>query len=356
MSEEDDSTVPDEGTLEDWPLPVLLAHVAAEPTTTSSIRVGDAHVLVVHEGDLAAVWTDGLDAQGTAQGTEQGTAEERLARAVALPGHVTWALHRGVDLLVDRKEADVDLPAFAAILAAARAWPDAARIDDEIASMLGDAPLRLDDPYALESFAPTDDEREVAALLSDPGVASYEVLLESADPSIVRPLVWALAVTQHLTTVPSTLLLAAEDHAHANAALEAGDVASAEAFAVRAVECDPRPEHRALLGYLRGIRGGKDELAIAIAILDRAIEDDPACARAYVHRARLRERAGRAAAAAADWAKALELDPEDPDAIRAVARAQTMPPGPPAAAAVSAAKKGGWLSSLGALIGGRAKP
>ncbi len=342
---EDDSTVPEAGTLEDWPLPVLLAHVAAEPTATSTIVVADAHFFVIHEGDLAAAWTEGVD--------DQGSAEERLARAVALPGETTWALHRGVDLLVDRKEADVDVPAFAAILAAARAWPDAARVDDEIASMLGDATLRLEDPDVIESFAPTDDERAVAARLADPGVASYEVLLEDEDPAIARPLVWALAVTQHLTQVPSTLLLAAEDHAHANAALAAGDLAGAEAFAVRAVECDPRPEHRALLGYLRGIQGGKDELAIAIAILDRVIADAPELARAYVHRAQLRERAGRVADAAADWVEALELDPDDPDAIRAVARQHTLPPSPPAEPSAERKKGGGWLSSLGALISRR---
>lgn len=333
-------TVPEQGELADWPVPILFAYLAAD-TVSSTLIVDDVHQFVVREGDLVAAWTEGVD--------EQGSPEERITRAVQSAPEATFVVHREQDLLLGKDEADVEFPGLRTILVAARAWEDPERIDAEIEAIVGDASLCLEDGVVLDDFGFTDDEHAVVTLLEDPGIRDYAHLLNRVDPDLARPVVWALAVTEHLSSVPSMMLLAAEDHASANEALDSGDLDTAVARAARAVACDARPQYRAFHAYCHGLHCSKDELPIAIAMLDRAIADEPERARSYAFRAKLHERAGHGAQAHQDWAKARELDPNDPMVAR------TSPTLPPAAPSPSAPPKKGVLASLGALFGGKKK-
>lgn len=330
---DDALTVPERGVLADWPVPVLVAGLAAEPTL-STLVVDGTHLFVFRDGDLVAVWTEGAN--------ERVSAETCIARAMRAAPEATFVVHRERDLLLDRPSG-VECPGLRAILLAARAWDDPDRIEAEIDAMVGGSSLCLVEDAVLGEFGFDDGEREVVALLEDPGVGDLAHLLDRAAPDAVRRVVWALAVTGQLSSVPSTVVLAAEDHATAAAALESGDHDFAEARAARAVACDPRPVYRALHAYLYGLRATEAELPIALAMLDRSIADEPDRARSYAFRARLRERAGQAALAAADWERASALDPHDPMVSR---HSPTMPPSPPAHP-----PKRRLLASLGALLG-----
>lgn len=331
---DDMPTVPERGELSEWPVPILVAYLAADPES-STLIVDDKHEFVLREGDLVAAWTEGVE--------EQGSAEDRLTRAMEASPEASFQVLRGKDLLLGRDEADVELPGLRAILVAARAWDDPERIDGEIEAIVGDASLCLEDGVALDDFSFDDAERAVVDLLVDPGVRDYAHLVEKADPDVARRVVWSLAVTEHLSSVPSLMLLAAEDHQAAQEALQTGDLDSAVSKASRAVACDDRAQYRALQAYLHGLQGSREELPIAIALLDRAIADEPDRARSYAYRATLRERANQMALAHDDWAKARELDPNDPMVARS---SPTLPPAPP----VEKPKRG-FLAALGALVG-----
>lgn len=333
---DDMPTVPERGELADWPVPILFAYLAADSVSTTLI-VDDRHQFVLREGDLVAAWTEGE--------AEQGSAEDRVTRAVAAAPEATFVVHREQDLLLGKDEADVECPGLRAILVAARAWDDPERIDAEIESIAGDASLCLEDGVVLDDFGFTDEELAVVKHLEDPGVRDYAHLLEKVDADVARPVVWALAVTEHLSSVPSMMLLAAEDHASANDALDQGDLDTAVSRSARAVACDARPQYRAFHAYCHGLHCPKAELPIAIALLDRAIADEPERARSYAFRAKLHERAGHATLAYEDWAKARDLDPNDPMVART---SPTLPPTPP----VEAPKRG-FLASIGAFVTGR---
>ncbi len=325
-------TVPETGELADWPVPILIAHLAAEPSVATLV-IDDTHMFVVRDGDLVAAWTEGVDARMSA--------EACIARAMKAPSEAMFVVHREHDLLLDRPSG-VDCPGLRAIMLAAREWDDPHRLDAEIEAMVGDASLCLGDDAVLDEFGFDEEEERVVALLRDPGVGDHAQLLERGTPEVVRRVVWALAVTGFLSSVPSMVLLAAEDHEHAQRAFESGDFETAETRAARAAACDPRPAYRALHAYLYGLRGGDAALPIAIAMLDRAIVDEPETARAYAYRAKLRERAGQTALAASDWARARSLDPADPLIARG---SPTLPPAAPAGA-----KKRSLFESLGALV------
>jgi len=334
---DDALTVPEAGELTDWPVPLLIAYLAAEPTVTTLV-VDDTHKFVLRDGDLVAVWTEGVE--------EQVSAEACIARAMRAPPESSFVVYREQDLLLDRPSG-VECPGLRAILVAARGWDDPDRIDAEIEAIVGDTSLCLIDGAVLDEFGFDADESKVVELLVDPGVGDHAHLLERGAPEVVRRVVWALAVTEHLSSVPSTLLLAAEDHEKAQRAFAAGDLDGAEARAARAVACDPRPAYRALHAYLHGLRGPEAALPIAIAMLDRAIADEPERARPYAYRAKLRERAGQTALATIDWAKAHSLDPDD---AMISGSSPTQPPSAPVLR-----KKRGLLESLGALVKGRKK-
>lgn len=331
-------TVPERGELSEWPVPILIAYLAGDPDS-STLIVDDTHQFVLRQGDLVAAWTEGVE--------QQGSAEDRIVRAVEAEGE--FVVHRGQDLLLGRDEADVELPGLRAILVAARAWNDPERMDAEIDAIVGDASLCLEDGVVLDDFGFDDEERAVVDQLVDPGVRDYAHLVERVDPDVARRVVWSLAVTEHLSSVPSMMLLAAEDHQSAQDALAEGDLETAVSRAARAVACDARPQYRAFHAYLHGLQGQKAELPIAIALLDKAIADEPDRARSYCYRAKLRERAGQTQLAHQDWARARELDPDDPMVARS---SPTLPPAPPITGEVP---KRGFLAALGALVGRKDK-
>lgn len=95
----------------------------------------------------------------------------------------------------------------------------------------------------------------------------------------------------------------------------------------RAVSLDPEQvEYMALLTWVEAQQPAwqaKDKTLEKVAVLDRCLEKNPKCERAYFYRAMLKKRAGEAEAATQDFRAAAELNPRNLDAVREV-RLHTM--------------------------------
>jgi tetratricopeptide (TPR) repeat protein len=329
-----------QGTLAEWPLPALFAHVVEESLSGSLVvRFGtSSHVVIFKDGKISALWSS----RGARGGDD---ASIQLATLARLPPEATYEFHNEEDLLepASMAEARVKFHTLAAILALSREWPDDARMESEIEQMVGDQPLVLDTRSDLSQLALEESENGVIALLRTSPL-SWSALRESADEHVARPLIYALAITRHFahdsgpplslrnkrapsekpsmmrSVLPAEsrsevrrMLAAAERHSRALAAHQGGDDALAESLAIEAVELDPHAiEHSALLGYVRAMRGE------SAALLDEAIERDPRDDRFFLYRARVREKRGEAALAHADYARAVELNPDNREARAAL--------------------------------------
>lgn len=113
-------------------------------------------------------------------------------------------------------------------------------------------------------------------------------------------------------------LEAMTDFRLAEAALQRGDLGSAEALAEKAVEGDPgQSEYRALLIWVRS-QGRPNELAAFVGELDLVLADDPACERGHFFRGKLLKALGRHVDALASFEDVLTLNPQHREAATEV--------------------------------------
>jgi hypothetical protein len=113
-------------------------------------------------------------------------------------------------------------------------------------------------------------------------------------------------------------LEAMTDFRLAEAALQRGDLASAEALSEKAVEGDPgQSEYRALLVWVRS-QSRPNELSAFVGEFDLLLADDPANERAHFYRAKLLKALGRAVDALAGFEDVLALNPQHREAATEV--------------------------------------
>lgn len=109
-------------------------------------------------------------------------------------------------------------------------------------------------------------------------------------------------------------LEAMTDFRLADAALQRGDLPTAETLAEKAVEGDPsQAEYRALLVWIRS-QGRPNEVADMLGELDLVLADDPACERAHFYRGKLLKALGRHVDALAAFEDVLTLNPQHREA------------------------------------------
>jgi tetratricopeptide (TPR) repeat protein len=154
---------------------------------------------------------------------------------------------------------------------------------------------------------------------------------------------------------------AADDYREAEHLWRAGNLPAAEILATRAVERDPRPNYRALLGVIVAQQEGRPNFKRGLALLDEVIAESPNDDRALVFRATVLRDAGRFDDAVRDWEAAVKANPNNDDAKLALRRAAAgsdttgmfrLPIPVPARPSVPAPVLGGrngWLL-LGALV------
>lgn len=230
-----------------------------------------------------------------------------------------------------------DLEPFALVWAGLRAHglePTA----KAVLGRLGTSPLRLADDVTLDRYGFTAEERRIAERFrnpSRPGLARLEVLvayvlaitkglvLAPEGPHAVRP------DPKRFSTPPVGSVRAPRitgdsrtDFQAAEIALAQHDVERADFLCRAAYEENPRhPETMALLGWLRTLRpDGHETYAIreATDLLDRALDLDPGCERAYNYRAQIRRASGDIAGSLEDFRSASRLNPHNVEAAREV--------------------------------------
>lgn len=109
-------------------------------------------------------------------------------------------------------------------------------------------------------------------------------------------------------------LEAMTDFRLAEAALQRGDLSSAEALAEKALEGDPgQSEYRALLVWIRS-QGHPDTIEQAIGEFEQLISDDPVNERALFYRGKLLKALGRSIDALASFEDVLALNPQHREA------------------------------------------
>lgn len=239
---------PPEGTLDDFPLPVLFTHVLAHRLSGSLVLKSPlgggegSDVVVFADGAPARIRTAKLiaplgemlvrlgviaDVDLQAALLRAQRAKERLGRQLvsdslvdrrvllralreqifvrlravaALPSETIYEFHSNADLLDEGASTNqVTCDALAALLSLVRAWPDRRRIDETILPFLR-APVRLHPHATLERFELDDAEQAVIAKLKGGAEPTHEALLHSsvAPERAIRALLYTLHLTHHL--------------------------------------------------------------------------------------------------------------------------------------------------------------
>ena len=172
------------------------------------------------------------------------------------------------------------------------------------------------DPTTLS--APLVKLRTVATRLSTQLARAYRTLLDPArrtayDASVDR------GEREARPSEVKRVLSAAEDYRRAEALAKEGDVAGAERLAARAVDGDPtQSEYLGLLGWLRGMGNDVSKLDEALTMLDTAVTNAPANDRVLTQRAAVMRKLGKETEALRDYRAALEANPANIDAARAL--------------------------------------
>lgn len=282
----------------------------------------------------------------------------RVRSLASLPPETQYEFHANTDLLEEgAPTGQVTCDPLAALLAFVRAWPEYRRIDEALAPFDA-APVRLHREAALDRFELDDTERTLIARIANGAVATHAEIYRwgMAPERAIRALLYVLHITHHLddgTSIPpldveppqnpvaslrdsalntgvdplrtsATIraLGASDDHREANALWRAGNLEAAQVLAERAVERDPQPDYKALLGMIVAQQGGRQNFKRGVALLDEAIAAMPHNDKALVFRGTVLRDAGRIDAAIRDWRAALAINPKNPDARVALKRAE----------------------------------
>lgn len=283
----------------------------------------------------------------------------RIRSLASLPPETLYEFHNNTDLLEEGAPTNqVTCDPLAALLAFVRAWPERRKID-EVLQPFDSAPVRIHRDAMLDRFELDDSEKTLLARVLRSGAPSTHADLYKssiASERAIRALLYVLHLTHHLddgTSIPpldaeppanpiaslrdSTLntamdplrtttkirvLGAADDHREGTALWRAGNLEAAQVLAARAVERDPKPEYKALLGIVIAQQGGRQNFKRGVGLLDDAISARPTYEHALVYRGMVMRDAGKIDAAIRDWRAALAINPKNPDAKVALKRAE----------------------------------
>lgn len=282
----------------------------------------------------------------------------RVRSLGTLAGSTAYEFHAHTDLLAEGAPTNaVTCDGLAAILALVREWTDR-RAQDELLDPLVTREARLHPHAALDRFELDDTERAIVARMRVATISYGELLRSSVAPErAIRSLLYALLLTRHAddgsggdpldveppsdpmaalrdsslntgvdplrTSAAMRVLGAADDRREAEALWRSGNLEAAEILARRAVERDPKPEYKALLGVIVAQHGGRSNFKKGLSLLDEAIESAPTNDRALVFRATVLRDAGRFDAAVKDWRAAVAANPGNAEAKLALRRAES---------------------------------
>jgi len=391
---------PPEGTLDDYPLPVILTHALSHRLSGSLVlkgpfgddvvvfadgapsRIRTAKMIaplgemlvrlgVIADVDLQAALFRAQSARAKLgkQLVSESLVDRRvLLRALreqvllrvrslaALPPETTYEFHSNTDLLEEGAQTNqVTCDALASLHAFVRDWPERRRIDEALAPFQN-APVRIHPLATLDRFELDESERAVLGRIRG-NITHAELLKSSEAPErTIRALLFTLHVTHHIddgtgvepldveppsnplaslrdsklntgidplrTSSTIKVLGAADDYREADALWRAGNLEAAEALAARALERDPHPSYRALLGVIIAQQGGRANYKRGIALLNEAIDAGPGNDKALVYRATVLRDAGRIDAAIRDWKAAVAANPGNAEAKVALKRAE----------------------------------
>jgi hypothetical protein len=298
---------------------------------------------------------------------------EKLARLVNAPVETRYSFHRDVNALKHWPTIEA-FPAnpLDAILACVRVWEDRAHMQDML-GRIATYPLCLHPAAELDRLALTDDEQALVGWMRREQPTLTDLRRErGADDPTVASLVYAFAVTRQLvlpgqkgepmgfdaagpvsvragdrmtpvlarTPPPPPVqpsapvvgrvaeepvdgddveaeraLRSMEDLRLADAALNRGEVATAQRLAESAVAGSPEdPDARALVAWLRSVGGQAQAIAYSMAELGRILDDDPTHERSLLYRGRIHKRSGKAREAKVDFESLLEINPRHNEA------------------------------------------
>ncbi len=124
--------------------------------------------------------------------------EDRLRALAKIVADGAYAFYRGHDFLVGARHTEpTPIDALAAVVLAARAWNDEARIDATLRT-IEDRPLALHPAATLRRFHLTDHEKDALDAAIAGGTKYRELLDDRNGLRLLRPVIYALAVTRHL--------------------------------------------------------------------------------------------------------------------------------------------------------------
>ena len=124
--------------------------------------------------------------------------EDRLRALAAIVADGTYAFYRGHDFLIGEHHTEpTPIDSLAAVLLAARAWNDEQRIDSTLHA-IDERPLALHPAAALRRFRLTDHEKDALDAAVARGTKYGELAQDADSAKLLRPVIYALAVTRHL--------------------------------------------------------------------------------------------------------------------------------------------------------------
>jgi curved DNA-binding protein CbpA len=124
--------------------------------------------------------------------------EDRLRALAKIVADGNYAFYRGHDFLVGGHHTEpTPIDSLAAVLLSARAWNDESRIDATLGA-IEDRPLALHPASTLRRFRLTDHEKDALDAAIARGTKYRELLGDRDGSQLLRPVIYALAVTRHL--------------------------------------------------------------------------------------------------------------------------------------------------------------
>lgn len=124
--------------------------------------------------------------------------EDRLRALASMAKEGTYAFFRGQDLLVGENATEpTPIDPLAAVLLASRAWSDAQRIEATLRTV-EDRTLALHPASAIKRFRLSDHEKDALDAVFARGSTFRELCDDRDGVTLLRPVIYTLAVTRHL--------------------------------------------------------------------------------------------------------------------------------------------------------------